>query len=119
MTSQAVDDYIQAKVAPAHQPIVATLRELMRECAPDADESIAYGSPVWKRAKNLAIISAAKTHITFAFDRGAEFTDDHGLLEGVGKRTRHIKLKKAEDINLVALRDYIAQAVALDRQLDQ
>jgi hypothetical protein len=40
--------------------------------------------------------------------------DDHGLLEGVGKKTRHVKLKKPGAIDQAALRDYIAQAVALD-----
>jgi hypothetical protein len=55
-------------------------------------------------------------HITFAFDRGAEFTDHFGLLEGVGKRTRHVKLKKPDAINHDALRDYITQAVTLDKQ---
>jgi hypothetical protein len=52
--------------------------------------------------------------VTFAFSRGAEFDDPHGLLEGVGKKTRHVKLKKADAIDRDALRDYVAQAVRLD-----
>jgi hypothetical protein len=64
--------------------------------------------------KVLAVLSVSTTHITFAFARGAEFTDDHGLLEGVGTKTRHVKLKQVEAIDRAALRDYIAQAVALD-----
>ncbi|MGW5053093.1 DUF1801 domain-containing protein [Actinokineospora sp. NPDC004072] len=94
---------------------MAALRELMAAHAPDAAEVIAYDSLAWRGAKNLAIVSAAKTHITFAFDRGAEFTDGHGLLQGVGKKTRHVKLKAPQDIDRDALRDYITQAVALDR----
>ncbi|GGS24356.1 MULTISPECIES: DUF1801 domain-containing protein [Actinokineospora] len=111
-----VDEYIETRVAPAHRPTVAILRELMKQHAPDAQEVIAYGSLAWRGAKNLAIVSAAKTHITFAFDRGAEFTDAHGLLDGVGKKTRHVKLKKPDDIDRAALGDYITQAVELDRQ---
>lgn len=116
MSSDAVDEYVNAKVSPAHRPIVADLRALMAECAPDAREVIAYGSPAWKGVKTLAIISVSKTHLTFAFARGAEFTDAHGALEGVGKATRHVKLRKPEDLDREALRDYIAQAVALDSQ---
>jgi hypothetical protein len=114
MSTQAIDDYVAAKVAPGQQPIVGLLRDLMKDGAPDANEVIAYGSLAWKATKMLAIVSVSKTHITFAFERGAEFSDDHGLLDGVGKKTRHVKLKKAEDVDQAALRDYIAQAVALD-----
>lgn len=114
MSNPAVDDYVKTKVLPQHQEIVSALRGLMAECAPRAQEVILYGSPAWKGNKSLAVISVSKTHITFAFERGAEFTDAFGLLVGSGKRTRHVKLKKAEDLNRDALRDYITQAVELD-----
>jgi hypothetical protein len=51
---------------------------------------------------------------TFAFSRGADFEDPYGLLEGVGKKTRHVKIKKVAAIDRDALRDYVAQAVRLD-----
>ena len=116
MRSEAVDEYVATKVAPDQQPLVGVLRQLMKECAPDANEVISRGSPAWKATKMLAIISVSKSHITFAFERGAELRDDHGLLRGVGKKTRHVKLKRLEDVNEAALRGYIAQAVALDRR---
>jgi hypothetical protein len=115
MSSKDVDEYVEAKLAAQHQGTVKRLRELMSECAPDASEVITYGSPAWRGNKILAIISPSKTHITFAFERGAEFEDRYGLLTGVGKHTRHVKLKNLEAINEVALRDYIDQAVRLDR----
>jgi hypothetical protein len=116
MRSKAVDEYVTTKVAPDQQRIVGILRELMEECAPDANEVISHGSPAWKATKMLAIISVSRTHITFAFERGAEFRDDHGLLQGVGKKTRHVKLKKPDAVDEAALRAYIAQAVALDER---
>ncbi|GII01946.1 DUF1801 domain-containing protein [Planobispora takensis] len=114
MSNQAVDEFVRVKVAPEHRPIVAILRDLMKGHAPAAEEVIMYGSPAWKGSKALAIISVSKTHLTFAFERGAEFTDRYGLLEGVGKKTRHVKLKKVEDVNREALSDYITQAAELD-----
>jgi hypothetical protein len=114
MTGNDVDEYVKSKLPPQHQGVVGILRELMSECAPDAREVISYGSPAWKSNKILAIISPSKTHITFAFSRGAEFNDAHGLLEGVGKTTRHVKIKSLDGVNHDALRDYIRQAVALD-----
>jgi hypothetical protein len=70
--------------------------------------------PAWKGTRSLAIISPSKSHITFAFERGAEFDDAHGLLDGSGKRTRHVKIRSLDELNADALRDYIAQAVRLD-----
>jgi hypothetical protein len=115
MSSEAIDEFVKSKVLLQHQPIVAALRELMKHCAPDAAEVISYGSPAWKGNKILSLISPSKTHITFAFERGAEFNDQHGLLEGEGKKTRHVKIKNADDINKDALCDYITQAVQLDK----
>jgi hypothetical protein len=110
------DTTVKTKVPDHYRPLVTVLRDLMRECAPDASEVVMYGSPAWKGNKNLAIISVSKTHLTFAFERGAEFTDPHGLLAGSGKKTRHIKLKSADDLNEPALRDYITQAATLDKR---
>lgn len=114
MSDPAVDEYLKAKVQPQHLDIVSALRELMAEGAPRAQEVILYGSLAWKDNKSMAIVSASKTHITFAFDRGAEFEDPDGLLEGAGKRTRHVKIKSLDTMNRDALRDYIAQAARLD-----
>ncbi|GAA1258178.1 hypothetical protein GCM10009677_06050 [Sphaerisporangium rubeum] len=114
MGSKEVDEFVRTKVLPQHQPIVEMLRELMKENAPGATEVISRGSPAWQGDKILAIISTSKTHITFAFARGAEFDDSYGLLDGIGKTTRHIKIKKVDGVDQAALRDYIKQAVALD-----
>ncbi len=114
MSAAEFDQAVDAKVPERYRPLVAALRDLVRECAPGADETALYGSPAWKGEKGLAIISVSKTHLTFAFDRGAEFTDSHGLLAGAGKKTRHVKLKSLDTLNEEALRDYIAQAAALD-----
>jgi hypothetical protein len=116
MSSEDFDKAVEAKVPVQYRPIVAALRRLMRESAPEAAEATLYGSPAWRGTKALAIISISKTHLTFAFERGAEFDDTHGLLEGVGKKTRHVKLKTPEGLDEDALRDYIRQAVALDKE---
>lgn len=115
MTSTEIDDYIETKLDPKYREIVAALRTLMAETAPEAAECLTYGSPAWRGNKNLAVISQSKTHLTFAFERGAEFQDDHGLLQGVGKKTRHVKIKTLDAVDEAALRDYIAQAVRLDQ----
>jgi uncharacterized protein YdhG (YjbR/CyaY superfamily) len=42
-----VDEFVEAKVAPQFRPVVAAIRGLMKECAPDAEEVISYGMPVY------------------------------------------------------------------------
>jgi hypothetical protein len=110
-----VDDYLKTRLPADQQEIAAQLRALVKQFAPGAEEVISRGSPAWQGRKLLAIISVSKTHLTLAFARGAEFTDDHGLLEGVGKTTRHLKLKSVDALDRDALRDYVRQAVALDQ----
>jgi hypothetical protein len=114
MTINSVDDFVGRRVAPEHQAIVAALRKMMRECAPTAKEQISYGIPAWKQIRIIAVISPTKKDVTFAFSRGAEFSDKYGLLRGVGKVSRHVKIKTLKDINKTALRYYIKQALKLD-----
>ena len=109
-----VDDFVRTRVLPEFQPIVARIRELMKECAPDAQEVISYGIPAYRASRILAVISPTKKGITFAFSRGAEFEDKYGLLEGVGKVSKNVRLRHLSDINEAALRYYINQALELD-----
>ena len=114
MEQMTVDDFVKTKVLPEFQPIVAIIRELMKECAPEAKEIISYGIPAYKGNRILAVISPTKKDITFAFSHGAEFEDRYGLLQGVGKVSKHVKMKKLADVNIEALRYYIQQALEFD-----
>jgi uncharacterized protein YdhG (YjbR/CyaY superfamily) len=109
-----VDDFIKARVLPQFHPVVAMIREMMKEYAPDAQELISYGIPAYRRKRIIAVISPTKKDITLSFSRGIQFEDRYGLLRGVGKSSRHIKLKDPATANREALRDYIRQALELD-----
>ena len=109
-----VDEFVKTKVLPEYRDIVSMLRELMHEMAPDAKEVISYGIPAYKRKRILAVISPTKKDITFAFSRGAEFEDKYVLLEGVGKVSKHVKIKNMDTVNKEALKYYIKQALELD-----
>jgi hypothetical protein len=114
MEKMTVDDFVKTKVLPEFQPIVAMIRELMKEYAPDSQEIVSYGIPAFKAKRILAVISPTKKDITFAFSRGAEFEDRYGLLRGVGKVSKHVKIKNLAQVNEEALRYYIQQALDLD-----
>ncbi|MGH2688180.1 MAG: DUF1801 domain-containing protein [Actinomycetota bacterium] len=111
-----VDEFVAEKVLPEYHDIVAMLRELMREAAPDATELVSYGMPMWKGRWPLAWISPNKAGITFGFTYGREFDDPYGLLRGDGKHARHVKIRKAADVNRDAIRHYVRQALEFDNR---
>ena len=114
MKIATVDDFVKHKVAPEHRAIVARLRALMKKHAPEAKEGISYGILAWKMKRMVAIVNATKHHVTFALSGGVHFEDKYGLLEGVGKVSRHVKLTSLADVNATALGCYIKQAVAFE-----
>jgi hypothetical protein len=116
MKIEAVDDFVKMKVLPQHHEIVAMLRALMAEEAPNAREIVTYGILGWRGKRILAVVSPTKKDITFAFSRGAEFEDKPGLLQGVGHVSKHVKIKNLATANKDALRYYITQALKLDSE---
>jgi hypothetical protein len=115
--TMTVDEFVRDRVLPEHQEIVALLRELMRETAPDAKEVISHGVPGWQGKRMLAVISPTKKDITFAFSHGSLFEDKYGLLKGEGKMSKHLKIKNLKDANKTALRYYIKQALKVDKEI--
>jgi uncharacterized protein YdhG (YjbR/CyaY superfamily) len=110
-----VDEFVERRVLPEYREIVAELRKLMREHAPNAKELISYGIPMYKQRRTLAVISPTKKGITFAFSHGADFDDRYGLLEGEGKVSRNVRMKDLKQVNRAALRYYIKQALEFDQ----
>lgn len=59
-----IDEYIAAAPEEVRERL-QTLRETIREAAPDADEIISYAMPTFWQNGNLVYFSAAKKHIGF------------------------------------------------------
>ena len=58
----------------------------------------------------FAYVGAFKAHVNVGFFYGAELPDPSGLLQGSGKRMRHVKVKSADSPNTQALEQLIADA---------
>ena len=114
MKPTSVDDFIRARVLPELRPVVQMIREMMKQYAPQAQESISYGIPAYKMRRIIAVISPTQKDITLSFSRGGQFEDKYGLLKGVGKSSKHVKIKSVAEVNKAALRYYIKQAIKLD-----
>ena len=76
----------------------------MRQCGDDVRELIHDGHPtacVGDAAFGYVNIFTA--HVNVGFFLGAQLQDPAGLLEGTGKRMRHVKLKPGRDLDTTAL----------------
>lgn len=111
-----VDEFIELKVQPEYRSVVEKVRSLIKEAVPNVSESISYGIPAYRLKRIIAVISPTKKDITLSFSRGVDFEDKYKLLSGVGKVSKHVKIKSLETINTEALKYYIKQAVEMDEE---
>ena len=101
-----------------HSPEVAelflALRSLVREVMPDATEQLdlpdrllafGVGPPGGRRLRDLAVALIPHTaHVNVQLADGASLEDPTGIVEGTGKRIRHVKCRTPEDVARPALR---------------
>jgi hypothetical protein len=85
--------------------------ERMRGCGPDVRESLQDGCPTaCVEDAAFAYVNAFRAHASVGFFQGARLDDPAGLLEGTGKRMRHVKLRWGEPVDAAALSKLIAAA---------
>ena len=91
--------------------------ERMRACGADVRDLLHDGHPtacVGDAA--FAYADAFRAHANVGFFFGAALDDPAGLLEGAGKRMRHVKLRWGEPVDVGALSELIAAAYRDVRQ---
>lgn len=100
-----------ARTDDAPRWIVQPWFEQMRACGADVRELLQDGHPT-ACAEDAAFgyVDAFKAHANVGFFFGAALDDPAGLLEGAGKRMRHVKLHWGRPANTAALSELIAAA---------
>lgn len=103
---------------PAIRNVFSAVRELAREVMPDAQEQVdlpdrllafGFGPPGGVRMRGLAVALIPHTaHVNVQLADGAELPDPTGIVEGTGKRIRHVKCRSVEDVARPALRALLA-----------
>jgi hypothetical protein len=104
---------------PAIRKVFSAVRELAREVMPDAQEQVdlpdrllafGFGPPGGVRMRGLAVALIPHTaHVNVQLADGAQLPDPTGIVEGTGKRIRHVKCRSVEDVGRPALRELIAE----------
>ena len=113
---RTVDDYIAAVPAPL-TGVAEALRAAVREAAPDANESIKWGQPVYESGGPFAALKAYPRWVTLTFWRGAALSDPTGILEGEGDRMKHARFASIDEVRAAPVADLVRAAVELNAEL--
>lgn len=105
------------------QALASALRQLIVEVHPQVVEVpyarqgvVGYGVGPKKNSEQYCYIGAYKGHVNLGFYYGVALPDEDGLLEGSGKKLRHVKIRRQGDVAQAGLRRLVEAALA-ERQL--
>ena len=111
--SQQIDNYING-MGDWRGKMIARLRKLILEAAPDLTEEWKWDTPVWSRKGNVVAAGVFKDHVKLNFFKGASLEDPNGLFNAglEAKATRAIDIAEGEAIQETALKELVRTAVA-------
>lgn len=99
--------------------------DLIRDVAPDANEQVdlpdrllafGFGPPGGIRMRDLIVaLISHRAHVNLQLADGALLEDPTGIVEGTGKRIRHVKCRSLDDVARPALRALLEQQAARRR----
>ena len=111
--------------APAVREVFHALRALVREVMPDAVEQLdlpdrvlafGFGAPGGIRLRGLAVgLIPHAAHVNVQLADGALLPDAASIVEGTGKRIRHVKCRTLEDVARPALRTLLDEQASRRR----
>ena len=85
--------------------------EVMRGCGDEVRELMHDGCPVACLGDApFGYVNVFAAHVNVGFYHGAALADPAGLLQGTGKRMRHVKLRAGTQVDPTSLRRLIAAA---------
>lgn len=116
--SKADFDKLLSRYSPDIRATSKMMRAFVLKAFPDAFEKTYWGwSNTWygfsdKSEDMVFSINPIKSYVQLYFIRGTELSDPDGLLEGTGKKLRHVNIKSAAELNRPALLRLMKRAVA-------
>jgi hypothetical protein len=100
-----------AEPADALRAIARTWFDRMRACGGDVRELMHDGGAVaCVQDAPFGSVNVFRGHVNVGFFYGATLEDPAGLLQGDGKRMRHVKLRPGQPVDAAALGGLIAAA---------
>ncbi len=90
------------------------IRNMILELVPEIDEVIKWKNLFYEQNGFVCAIVLHKDHVNLQFARGTELKDPAKMLEGTGKKIRHVKIDDSDLINTEKLKNLIIEAVNLN-----
>jgi len=113
------------KLLEPHAPAVAeaarALRTVIAAAFPEAVEQVDFGNMLLAVGKSMAMRDLAfaiiphSAHVNLQLPDGVDLPDPDGLIEGTGKRIRHVKVRSVDAASSAAVRAIVDAQVALRR----
>ena len=111
--------------SPEVREVFGALRDLVRVVMPDANEQLdlpdrllafGFGPPGGVRFRGLAVaLFAHAAHVNVQLADGADLDDPTGIVEGTGKRIRHVKCRLLADVSRPPLRGLLEEQASRRR----
>lgn len=100
--------------SPDKLEIIELVRSLFLSANKECAEEIKYGGLVFNLS-NVLIggVFPYREHVSIEFSEGVAFHDPGGLLEGKGKKRRHLKIRGKSDISAKNTEAFVAMATSL------
>jgi hypothetical protein len=110
---QEVTKYIQSR-APWQVEVCETLRGVVHQAVPDAEEKIAYGKPHFaKNGENFAALHVAKNKVSFVLFNASDLAEVKGVLRGVGGGDRKvIDITENQEVDTAFAADVVKQVAS-------
>jgi len=111
-----LEDFLSTQPVDA-QALTLDLRDLVLSMAPEAIEQIdtsanllGYGyAQTYKHL--ICVIILYKDYVNLGFPCGVDLPDPNRLLQGTGKKARHVKVKSKEQITSLNLRALVQASI--------
>lgn len=95
-----------------HAAIMRSLRRLFVDVAPEAEEMVKWNSPLYAVADEYCVgYRYYSEHVNLILWYGADLEDPEGIIEGTGKRRRHVTLTSPDDVERSDVRAVVERAV--------
>lgn len=114
MTAERVEKLLEdiRHLSEEKHALVQQVRELVLSAGADVGEEVKYGGILFSTQSPFCGVFSYTRHVSLEFSEGAALLDPQQVLEGGGKRRRHIKLRETKDLTEKQVFEYIRAAYA-------
>ena len=109
-----IDEYI-LRQEESIKPMLVSLRNTIGEAIPEADETISWITPTWKKKGNIIRFAVSKNHIgVYVWEDAVSHFEER--LKGIDTDTGVIRLKFGEEMPLSLISDIAKWCFVMDQK---